>query len=84
PGGESMGEVQQRITQHLKHTCAAHGERRVVLVSHCDVIRAAILHCLDMSLDLFARIEIAPASISTLVRGEWGCKLVSLNEQVAA
>jgi probable phosphoglycerate mutase len=53
---------------------------RLVLVSHSDVIKAAILFHLGMSLDLFSRIELAPGSVSTLIVGDWGAKLVSLNE----
>lgn len=84
PGGESMQEAQQRIVDHLQQVCAAQAEARVVIVSHADIIRAAILYCLDVSLDLFHRLEVAPASISTMVMGDWGCKLLGMNEQVAA
>jgi probable phosphoglycerate mutase len=33
-----------------------------------------------MSLDEFGRIEISPASISTLVVEDWGAKILALNE----
>jgi probable phosphoglycerate mutase len=47
------------------------------------VIKAAILFHIGVPLDLFSRIEVAPGSISTLVVGNWGAKLVSLNETAA-
>jgi probable phosphoglycerate mutase len=34
--------------------------------------------------DAYPRIEIEPASISTLVVGDWGAKVVRLNEVVAS
>jgi len=39
----------------------------VVLVSHQDVLKALLAHSLGAPLDLFHRIELAPASRSTLV-----------------
>lgn len=40
--------------------------REVVVVSHGDVIKAVLAHFLGVSLDLFQRIEIAPASRSVV------------------
>ncbi len=84
PGGESMLEVQRRAVGELERIRAAIPEGRIVLVSHSDVIRAALLYHLAMSIDDFAKIEVAPAAISTLVVGDWGAKLMSLNEVPAA
>lgn len=84
PGGESMAEAQARLLAHLEATRARHPEGRVLLVSHADVIKAGLLHFLGASLDAYASFEIAPASISTLLLGEWGGKIVGLNERVAA
>ena len=55
----------------------------MVLVSHADVIKAALLYCLAMPLDGYRRFEISPASISTLVIGDWGAKVLSMNEVTA-
>jgi probable phosphoglycerate mutase len=35
-------------------------------VSHGDVIRSLIAHCAGIPLDLFQRLEIAPASLSVV------------------
>jgi broad specificity phosphatase PhoE len=59
-------------------------ERSVILVSHSDVIKAALLYHLGLPIDAYSRIEVEPASISTLVVGDWGSKTLRLNEVVAA
>jgi broad specificity phosphatase PhoE len=84
PGGESMLEAQQRVISHIDHVRARYPDARVVLVSHSDVLRAIILYYLGMSLDEFGRIEISPASISTVVVEEWGAKILALNEVSAS
>ena len=80
PGGEMMVEVQARVVGYLESLRRRYESARLVLVSHSDVIKAAILFHIGMSLDLFSRIEVAPGSISTLIVGNWGAKLMSLNE----
>lgn len=84
PGGESMLEAQARLLAHLDSLCAAHPGGVLVLVSHADMIKAALLHVLGASLDAIHRIEIAPASVSTLVLGDWGGKVVAVNQRIAA
>ncbi len=83
PGGEMMIEVQARVVSCLERLRRRYENARLVLVSHSDVIKAAILYHLGMSIDLFARIEVTPGSISTLIVGDWGAKLVCLNENSA-
>jgi broad specificity phosphatase PhoE len=82
PQGESMQGVRQRIVEHLDGI-VARGDSRVAIVSHADVIKAAVLHYLGLPLNAVHRLEIAPASISVLVLGAWGSKLLKLNETVA-
>jgi broad specificity phosphatase PhoE len=65
PGGESMTELQARVLTHLK-SLQQNAEDAIVIVSHAEPIRAALMHCLGMALDRFAEIEIAPASISVI------------------
>ncbi len=65
PGGESMAELQARVLTHLeslKHSNA----NSIVIVTHAEPIRAALLHCREVALDRFDEIEIAPASISII------------------
>jgi broad specificity phosphatase PhoE len=80
PGGESMIDVEQRVARHLERVRCERPDANVVIVSHAEVIRAALLRSLGLSLDAFAQIEISPASISTLAIGHWGSKILNLNE----
>lgn len=84
PGGESMIEVQARIVAGIEQMRGEHRGAGAVLVSHGDVIKAALAYHLGLPLDLVARIEISPASVSTLVVGDWGTKVIAMNEVVAA
>ena len=80
PGGEAMAAAQTRVAGLLDEL-AAEG-RDAVLVSHGDVIRAAVLRVLGLSLDAYARIEIAPASITTLDLWPGGGRVTGLNEVI--
>jgi len=82
PRGESMSELQRRVVSHLNLVRSLIPDGRVVMVSHAEVIRAAILHYLDLPLDQFARIEIGPATISTVAIGQQGARVIALNEAV--
>lgn len=79
PGGESMLEVQDRMLRLLDRLRAAHREESVALVSHGDVIKATLAHCLGVPLDLFQRIEIGPASISAVRIGRYGPEVLLIN-----
>lgn len=83
PDGEMMIEVQARVVSFMERLRRLYENARLILVSHSDVIKAAILFHIGVSLDLFSCIEVAPGSISTLHVGDWGAKLVSLNETYA-
>jgi broad specificity phosphatase PhoE len=83
PGGETMAEVQARAVSHVERVAAAHPGSGVVLVSHCDTIRAVIAHYLGLSLDNLLRFDIDPASTSSLLVGPWGARILSLNEKVS-
>jgi broad specificity phosphatase PhoE len=81
PGGETMIEVQARVLAHVEALRARFPDRAVVLVSHADVLKAALAHWLGLSLDSLQRFDIAPASLSTVAVGDWGAKVLSLNER---
>jgi len=79
PAGESLDDVQRRIAGHMLTLSHRHSGRMVVLVSHADVIKAAVARHIGLPLAAIDRIEIAPASVTTLVVGDWGAKLLHLN-----
>jgi broad specificity phosphatase PhoE len=66
PGGESMAEAQARLVAHLRDVQAAQPLGHVVMVSHAEIIRCAVLHCLSGPLDEWSRIEVLPASVTQL------------------
>lgn len=80
PGGESMVELQARLKRWLERARARHSGERIAAVTHSDVIKALAAHALGFSLDQHERLEVSPASISVLVAGDWGIKVLSLNE----
>lgn len=79
PDGESMVEVQARFLQLIERLTPAHPGDTVALVSHGDVIKAALAHYLGVHLDLFQRIEIAPASLSLVQLCPYGPKVLLVN-----
>jgi broad specificity phosphatase PhoE len=84
PEGESMQEVQVRIVDHLERLHASYPGERVAIVSHAEVIRAAVLHYSGLSLDAFSQIQIPPASISTLLIGGGEGRVTGMPQGVSA
>ena len=81
PGGESWRQVQERVVGALFELRRTDPEGSVVVVSHGDVIRAALLFALGMPLDLYARLEIGLASLSTVRIDDLGMRVTTLNER---
>jgi len=81
PGGESMRQVQERVVKALFELRQAHPDGTVVVVSHGDVIRAALLFALGMPLDFYSRIEVGLASISTIQIDNSGLRVLTVNER---
>jgi broad specificity phosphatase PhoE len=79
PDGESLREVQVRSVAALEEICSEHRRKSVCVVSHADVIRLVVAHYLGVHIDLFQRISIGPASITILVVGDDGPKVVAVN-----
>ena len=76
-----MRAVQDRTVKALFDLRENHRDGTVLIVSHGDVIRAALLFALGMTLDFYSRIEIAPASISTIRLDDSGIRVAVLNER---
>lgn len=72
PGGESMGEVQARIVDHIERIRSRLCDGRAVLVSHGDVIKAALLHFLGRPVEAYHELDVAPASVSAIELGPAG------------
>jgi broad specificity phosphatase PhoE len=81
PDGESFADVHARVARGLERLARRHKEQSVVVVTHGDVIKAAVGMTLGLPLDCHDRFEVEPASLSVLLYGEWGTKLLKLNEE---
>ncbi len=81
PAGETMLDVQRRIVGLMTSLIAQAG-RATILVSHADVIKAAVSHVLGLPIDAWPRFDIAPASVTTVTIDERGARLGTLNETI--
>ncbi|HEU4643002.1 MAG TPA: histidine phosphatase family protein [Gemmatimonadaceae bacterium] len=79
PGGEHMLEAQARAVGEIDRLRRRHAGGTVVVVSHGDILRAIVAWYIGLPLDLFQRLEIGPASTSTLEVTEDGARLLLLN-----
>lgn len=79
PNGELFLETQLRIVRFLLDLAERHEGQTVAVVSHADVIRAALLHFLGIPMDLFLRLEISPASVSTVTLAPYGPWVLGVN-----
>jgi probable phosphoglycerate mutase len=82
PGGERAADAQRRVVDHLSATAAATPAGAIAMVTHCDIIRAAVAHVLGLTLDHVHRFEVAPASITEIAVQDGAPRLVQLNQRV--
>lgn len=80
PGGETMAEAHARIVAHLRRLVRENDGETVALVSHSDMIRGAVAWVLGLPLDHLLRFDVGPASVTRVVAGDWGARLMTLNE----
>ncbi len=80
PGGESFREMQARVVAELDELQASHPRQTIAVVSHADVIKAAVAHYAGLHLDLFQRLVISPASLTVLALGGPVPYLACMNE----
>lgn len=80
PGGELMVQAQARVVAGLESLRREHPRQALVVVSHGDMIRAALAHCLGMPLDLMLRLEVEMGSVSTVEIGEEAVRVLGIND----
>lgn len=80
PNGEAMSDVQARIVGAIGEIAARYAGSAVAIVSHADLIRAALAEYLGLPLGKLLNFDVDPASVSRLVVGGWGGRVVSINE----
>jgi len=81
PGGESMRAVQERAVRAIFELRQTHRDGTVLIVSHGDVIRAALLFALGMPLDFYSRIEVGLSSLNTIQIDNSGIRVIAVNER---
>jgi probable phosphoglycerate mutase len=79
PGGELVIEAQNRIISGLQKLVAEYEGKTVAVVTHADLIKAAISYYLGLPLDMMKRIEISPASVSIVETGKDFIRVSLLN-----
>lgn len=82
PGGESMLQVQARFVAGLSDLVEQHAGATLVVASHADPIRAAVMYFVGCPVDAWSRFDIDLASITTLRFGDGAAQLVALNATV--
>ena len=81
PGGESFLEVQVRAVTGLERLSSQHTNARVAIVSHADVIKAAVGYFAATPIDLLQRIEISPCSVSVVAMDKDSVRLLTINNR---
>jgi ribonuclease H / adenosylcobalamin/alpha-ribazole phosphatase len=79
PGGETMAEAVARAVAHVDAIARQQWAGAVLCVSHCDIIRGVVAHYLGLGLDRLLAFDVDPGSVSTLVVGDWGGRLLELS-----
>jgi probable phosphomutase (TIGR03848 family) len=80
PEGESLLEMQGRALSGFYRLNAVKGKGPRLLVSHGDVIKSIVAHCLGMHLDQFQRLVIEPTSITIIDTDSGISRLVRFND----
>lgn len=84
PNGESFIQAQHRIQEEISYILSEHNEKDwVVCVSHGDMIKLAVAYYIGLSLDMFQRLQISPASITALNLSETSSHLLTLNYDIS-
>ncbi|MGC8626207.1 MAG: histidine phosphatase family protein [Acidimicrobiales bacterium] len=79
PEGEAMLAMQARAVSTVRSFAAEHRGESIIAVSHADPIKAVLADALGMYFDLFQRLVIAPASLSAVLYGDEGPRVIATN-----
>lgn len=71
PAGESIAGVQKRVTRLLGALSCRFPNGTIVLVTHAEIVRSALLYALGAPADDYCHIDVAPAS-STVMHASGG------------
>ncbi|MGH7930670.1 MAG: histidine phosphatase family protein [Candidatus Binatia bacterium] len=79
PDGELLLEVQARIIAFTERIYQRDAAASIVIVSHGDVIRAALTFFLGMPLEFMPRFEVSPASTSIVTMDAGNPRVLCVN-----
>ncbi len=83
PGGETFISAQLRVVTELEAISKIHKPKDLVACfTHADIIRLALAYYIGTPLDLFQRVAVSPASISTLHLSESETRVLNVNNSV--
>ncbi len=80
PGGEAITDVQRRAVAALEAIAARHPRGPIGVVTHADVIRLVVAHYAGIHLDLFQRLIVSPASVSSVELGDGPPRILRMND----
>jgi len=81
PLNESIADVQTRVLALLDTLAEIHVSETLVLVTHAEIIRCALLHYLGRSPGAFHGVDIAPGSLSRMSLQRGRAVIHSINER---
>lgn len=64
PCGESMREAQDRVVGHLRRAQNGGSDKSILMVTHAEIVRAAILAMSGLPIDAWSQIAVAPGSVT--------------------
>lgn len=79
PGGESLREAQTRVIHAVLELHSVYPGNTFVLVTHADIIRAALAYFSGTPLDLFLRFAIDPASETIIQMSNANVQILCVN-----
>ncbi len=80
PGGETLAEAQRRAVEAVEELVERHPKETVAIVTHGDVVALVLAHYAGVHIDLFQRLEVAPASVTAIVAGGGAPKIRRVND----
>ena len=84
PAADTMQAAQRRVLDFIGEQLRVHPGQTLALVTHAEIIRAALLHYLHLGLDDYARIQVDPASMSSVEFSQRHPVAVQLNQYAPA
>lgn len=83
PGGEDSSMVRERVSTEIKKLSQQYSEEAIIACfSHGSIIRHTISYFIGLPVNNSNQIQIAPASISTLLVSDGNGKLLHLNQEL--